>query len=480
MDIDENDAQLLLDWITKHNLGEFAGKDFAQDLFGPQKNFVTDPSRFKNALCSRRAGKSWGSSAGLLEAASSTPDTYCPYISLTRKSAKRIIWRILKAHNEVYGLGGNVSEGELSITLPGRSEVFCVGADQDNFVDRIRGIPIKRVIIDEAQSFRSDVLEYLIDEVITPALMDHDGDVWLIGTPGPTPIGYFYDCTQGDQKGWSRHYWTVFDNPHIPKAKSMLEEFLERRGWSIDHPTIQREWFGRWVFDKDATVYKFQPSKNIYDRLPRDREWIKILGVDFGYNDKTAFAVLAYSPHDPRVFIEYCRGYGQMIPSAICTYAKKLMEATGAVKVICDTGGLGKSIAEEMRIRYHLPVEPAEKKEKMANIELFNGDLISGNIKINKKNKELMHQMQTLTKDDKGMEDPHLPNDLCDAVLYPYRFCRHYAWEVREKTLDPNSNEYMDELERLEAEEMERKMNSDGDDFDEYYEEEPYEDLIGS
>ena len=40
-----------------------------------------------------------------------------------------------------------------------------------------------------------------------------------------------------------------------------------------------------------------------------------------------------------------------------------------------DTGGLGKKIAEELRIRRDLPIEPAQKTEKMAHIEILNDAL---------------------------------------------------------------------------------------------------------
>ena len=48
-------------------------------------------------------------------------------------------------------------------------------------------------------------------------------------------------------------------------------------------------------------------------------------------------------------------------------------------------------------------------------------------------------------------------SDICDAVLYAWRECRHYLSEKPEKRPKRDSEEYMDELEMKEAMDMERK-----------------------
>ena len=48
-------------------------------------------------------------------------------------------------------------------------------------------------------------------------------------------------------------------------------------------------------------------------------------------------------------------------------------------------------------------------------------------------------------------------SDITDAVLYAWREARHYAYESISDAPLFGSNDYMDEMERLEAEEFERK-----------------------
>ena len=48
-------------------------------------------------------------------------------------------------------------------------------------------------------------------------------------------------------------------------------------------------------------------------------------------------------------------------------------------------------------------------------------------------------------------------SDICDAVLYAWRECRHYLSEKPAPAIKPGTDEAMDELERQLAEECERK-----------------------
>ena len=441
----------------------FKRPNAVDNLFPQQKAFFTDKARFKTAICSRRAGKTWTGSIGLLEAAHNNPNTLNPYIALTRESAKRIIWNMLDEHNRKYGYEIQFSEYNLTATLPNQSQIFCVGADQKNFIKRLRGTKYKRVIIDEGQGFASNLLQELVDDVMSPALTDLDGDLWLLGTPGPSPAGYFYEATT-DSNAWSKHHWTIFDNEAIPNARSFLDELIDRNNWNEDHPTVQREWFGRWVSDPGALIYRFQKKRNMFELIP-DGHWDYAIGVDYGWHDKTAFSVVAYTTDHPKCYVVFAKSYGKMIPSAIAAYLKKLVHDYPNPRIVCDTGGLGLSITEELRIRYGIPVEAAEKSEKLTFIELLNGDFINGNVFVHKKCYELMHEYETLIRDDKGREDENLPNDLCDATLYAYREAKHYAYTKPDPRYRRDTQEYMDEEIEKEADEMDRQKLGEGKDW---------------
>jgi hypothetical protein len=331
------------------------------------------------------------------------------------------MWQILLRIAEKCGIEIDETESKLIIKIKeNNSEIQLVGADTKNFIERLRGIPYASCVIDEAGFFRNHI-NLLVDDVLTPAIADHNGQIFLLGTPSVRPQGLFYEATVGKAMGFSVHKWSVFDNPHMPNAKKFVQDLMVRKGWTKDNPTYLREWCGEWVEDLDALVYKFKKERNIYEFIPSDFKSNRILAIDYGWHDKTAFAIVSYNNHTPTSYVEHAKGYSELIPSQIAEMIEKLIKKYEPIKIVADTGGLGKSITEEMRIRYGLPIIAAEKKDKQAWISLLNGALIDKQLLVNNKLEELIHQYSTLVKDDDGFEDQQMPNDLCDAVLYAWR-----------------------------------------------------------
>jgi len=399
--------------------------DYLSQLFPKQRSFVVDPSTRKTALCTRRAGKSEAAGRILGIAAQAKPGEIALYISLTRDSAKRIMWPVLSRLNRENGLGWEMAESSLSIKTPEGSTILLVGADAINFMDRLRGAKYSVVVIDEGQSFGSH-LQTLVEDVLEPACLDLQATIYILGTPGPIPNGFFYDATNG-KHGYSVHKWSVLDNPFMPHAKGFIEQMLKARGWTTNNPTFRREWLGEWVIDLDALVYRFRRERNIYSEIPSGVTISRVLGIDYGWNDKTAFGIVSYSDELPDIWIEHSESHAEMIPSDIAIRIQRLVSLYHPSIIVADTGGLGKSITEEMIRRYGIPIKAAQKTEKMTNIHLMNGDFIDGHLKVHASLGELMGQYETLVKDDKGNEQAGLSNDECDCNLYAYREAKAYA-----------------------------------------------------
>lgn len=162
-------------------------------LFEPQRALFADSSPQKAACCTRRAGKSHVAGSALIDAALDVPNSDSLYLGLTRRSSKSIMWPKFSELQAIMGNKLSLKESDLLVTTPNGSRVWIMGADMENLADRLRGNKYRRVVIDEAQSFGPH-LQYLIDDVIEPALLDLQGDLWLLGTPGPVPTGIFYDA----------------------------------------------------------------------------------------------------------------------------------------------------------------------------------------------------------------------------------------------------------------------------------------------
>lgn len=403
-------------------------------LFPPQHAFVEDDAKFKTGVCSRRAGKTVGCATSLLRSAKRRPGAMNPYITRSRKNAKRIIWGTLKRLNNEQRLGGEVNESDLTIRFPNDSSIILAGANDRDAIEDLRGNPLAKVVIDEAQSLPA-YLEDLVDEVLEPALMDYDGSLELIGTPAPVPVGYFHRACTSAQ--WSHHHWTVFENPWIQRKSGKspqqhLEAALLRRGVTVDDPRIQREWFGRWVYDPNSLVFKFVKDRNTFTDLPRCRAaWQFVIGIDLGFDDADALVVLAFNRDDPNCYVvEEWVGAKQSI-TGLTDRVRKLVAGYSPLATVVDTGGLGKKIADEVTARTQVPLKAAEKTRKFEFIELVNDALTSGRLRVRPDSRFASDALLIEWDKDKGKGDKRaisdrFHSDVSDALLYAYREALHW------------------------------------------------------
>src|SRR5882762_7287069 len=80
------------------SLASTRAPQFLDPAFPAQTAFISDPSKLKVVLCTRRSGKSYGAGLYLYQQAYETPGASCLYIALTRDSAKKIMWKRPQAH----------------------------------------------------------------------------------------------------------------------------------------------------------------------------------------------------------------------------------------------------------------------------------------------------------------------------------------------------------------------------------------------
>lgn len=428
-------------------------------LFKEQLAFVSDPSRFKVAVTTRRAGKTVSCAADLVYTAVNTQDTICVYITLSRSNAKRIVWPELRKINRQFNLGGVFNSSELSVAFPSGSVIYCTGAADKSEIEKFRGLAIKKVYIDECQSFPS-FIEELVNDIIGPALLDHAGTLCLIGTPGPIPSGYFFNCSRSSN--WALHNWGFWDNPFITQKAGMshqkvFEQELKRRGVTADHPSIQREWFGKWMLDTDSLVYCYNSSVNDYDELPQGK-WNYLLGVDLGYHDADAICLLAWNETSPVTYlVEEIVTKHQGITELV-NQIETLRMQYDISKIVVDTGGLGKKISEEISKRYRISVHAAEKTRKVEYIELMNDALRSGKLKAKGESLFAQDCMKVEWDLDKSTPDKRVisrrfHSDICEAVLYAWRESYSYTHLASKEAPRPGSKEWaIAETTRMEQE----------------------------
>lgn len=403
-----------------------------------------------------------GIAADMIDTCLSEPGSICLYLTLSKRNARNIIWHDIQKILSDYKIIHKPNQVEMSVLFENGSKINIEGAKDRAEVEKYRGWKLRKCYIDEAQSFRPYISQ-LVNEVITPALRDLRGELYLTGTPGPIPAGYFFECSHNDM--WSNHVWTAFENPHMhdPEAGLDLEVTLteERalKGVTELDPAYRRETYGEWVEDVDSLVYKYDTNINDFNVLPK-AEYVYIMGVDIGYNDADAIAVLAYSHDHNKVYLVEEFVKPKQTISQLAEAIKEIDSAYGCVKKVIDAGALGKKIQEEIAQRYEIVLEAAEKQRKIEFIELMNADLRKGTLRA-KSNSAFAEDCRLVQWDrDKSTPDrlkvsDTYHSDICDAVLYAYREARHYLYEKPAETLKFNTDAYMKELEEKEAKKVE-------------------------
>jgi hypothetical protein len=420
-------------------------------LFPKQNEFILDTSRYIDAQCSRRAGKTNGLAIRFFRTMEKHPKCRCVYLGLTFESARDIMMPVLKELNDTYNLGCTFLDSNQQAVMkhPNGSQLKVLGADMKNFVKRLKGRKHPGIGIDEAQDFGVH-LQSLIDDVLTPCIADYeDGWLAMTGTPGPVPQGYFFDVTQNKKYGYSHHEWTLYENPYMPDPKAFVDDLKAKREWPDDNPTLQREWLNKWVLDVHSLWVRYNKESCHFQMLPTEPKWNYILGVDLGFNDADAIAVLAWAESTPITYlVEEVITKKQGI-SALITQIEAVQKKYGAYKIILDEGGLGKKIAEDLRQRFGVPVEPADKANKQSNVEFLNDAMRLGKFKAKSASRFALDSYLVQIDWDKSTPNriivkkkPH--SDIIDAVLYAFRESYSYTHKPEAQKPIVGSKEWAD------------------------------------
>lgn len=359
----------------------FARYRLHSTLFRQQKQVIEDTiSKFIAVICSRRAGKT-ENNARLLVDRSLVPNSPLLYINLTFGNAVAQVYDlIMKAVDAISLPVEHASKNDGEIYFTNGSSIKLRGNSSIAEREKIQGFKYRTVIIDEIQSQKG--IRYLVDDMLTPAMSDFvDSQLIVTGTPPRIPKTWIEDVWLS-HNGWQKYHWTAADNPFMPNWENTIKEICEKKGYSIDSPFIQREFYGIvGAYDIEAQVYRnYKTYKgNIPgDFIPTDC----VIGVDYGFEDDNAIIPLLY---DRNKRIGYVlngqeRKFNHATVGEIVKAVKEVMEECkkfllercgnnadfSRIRILTDCNE--KSISYEMNVTHGLPAYMAYKYDKAYGI----------------------------------------------------------------------------------------------------------------
>ena len=188
--------------------------------------------RFKLIRAGRRWGKTDYAVDSLIAAGLVAERGVGYYVAPTFKQAKDIAWNTFKL--KLVGTGAKFIENTGEITLPNGIQIRLKGADDP---DTLRGVALFKVVLDEYQDMKPEVL----DVIIRPALLDLEGDVVVIFTPKGYNHAYELEQRVKDNPRWSCFHFETGDNPFIPKedlalTKAEMSTFF----WEQEHLALYK------------------------------------------------------------------------------------------------------------------------------------------------------------------------------------------------------------------------------------------------
>lgn len=441
-------------------------------LFPMQLAFIESPVKKKAAVCTRRAGKTFACRHLAAEAVVNNGWTdrqkaqpVVQYITTTRAKALDLFWTPFKELCREIGLDAHWDDHSLRAQFPNGVLVRAGGCDDREAIESYRGDAYVLVIVDEAASLGARA-EELVVAGISMALADYDGTIAMIGTPGQVQAGIFYKIYCGEQPGWEKPFkWSYMTNTSFPESVRTDDWVRENIG-PLDSPKVLREAYGEWVPDNSTLVYSgYEAAKTQWDgKLPAGHQWRYILGLDLGYNDPTAFVVVAYARTHQSLYVVFSESTPHLLPTQIAERVVALQARfQGLSRIVVDTGGsMARSNMEEWNRRYNFGMIAAEKTKKLDFIEHLNSEFYRGLIKIHPNSTKLRNQLATLPwaeldpeqvrHDTKQSLKEHagFENHETDAFLYAFRESLHYRSKV--PTADePYGTEEWHRLQQLHA-----------------------------
>jgi PBSX family phage terminase large subunit len=420
-----------------------------------QKLAAEELVRVKNLLLYGGAGS--GKTVFALDAQAAVCSTTNARSLTTRRYATDVrasIWNqtlpfVLQQHGFISGKDYRSNEQQMTITFNSGGQIVLAGLDDKERVDKILGQEYAIIYINECQDVpwpTVNILKTRLRQVV-------DG----------FENKFMADLNPTTDAHWSYKLWHLHIHPESkeplkhPEDYSFLkmnprdneenlpESYFEELEGLVGNAR-QRFLLGDYASTTGLRV--FNPV-GIYD-WPQFLEWASTrqgvlkftAGLDLGYQDADAFAIFAYVPNEPEVWLIYEHKRRRETLDELVTAIRDGMNWVRAnvpardndIQIYAETATLRyghegdeKKTFSMLAEVYGLPVQRAYKRDKKLGIELLQDVVNSGRFKIPRGgpfHDETEQTIWTRLTDgtiERKIDDEAFHPDMMDAVLYPFR-----------------------------------------------------------
>lgn len=152
------------------------------------------------------------------------------------------------------------------------------------------------------------------------------------------------------------------------------EDIIKRLGRSPDRGDSAVYALARGRVSAPALCY--DAARNGFTALPPRNSWHAVIGCALRA-DSVASAVVVWSDDLPSAYLA-AESAGRLPLSELAAHLQRLVSAHMAHLVVMDCGPFEKTIADELRARYQLPLAAAEDVDRNAGVELLNDAIRRG------------------------------------------------------------------------------------------------------
>jgi hypothetical protein len=410
--------------------------------FDKQREYVTTWAPRSYAMCGRRAGKTEGNRLKAI-VVSFPSNRRTLIIGLTVETCLKLYYDPIIELAELFGL--KIAEKRRVdgiITFTNGSEIHFRGNSNADEREKMRGFNWDLVVIDEAQSQKA--LPYLVEEIISPTLLDRKGMLCMTGT-GPRVRGTYWEHAWTDDRIASRYQWNLTHNPTIPDREAALERIKAEKNLTDKSPLFMREYLGMIAYDDDALVYRLADENFFTEselaaylaRVPPTD--IRLTGgLDFGHVDADAFAVILHVEGRPEEFLigEYKKKRegtaeladavkAEMARIKALPYLSQAHEAWRQFAIYADSAG--QKTMYDLSTTYGIPTQNAYKHDKALGVELLQDKVKRRVFRVKRGGifeDEALKTVFSRNENDeltREVDDDTYHPDLLDATLYAER-----------------------------------------------------------